>query len=108
MSRLPKVIFVLVIFSFTLTNLVLFLSSKIKTVTPVVLGAESTNYNVDLISYWESFVEKHPTYRDGYLELAHAYKAQGMNDKSKHYLELARILDPNNLEILNTYQELGF
>lgn len=44
----------------------------------VVLGAETDN------SFWEDIVKKHPTYRDGWLEL-------GRIDKVKQ-------IDPNYLQ----------
>lgn len=56
--------------------------------------------------YWEKIVEKNPTYRDGYIELAKIETELGDQNASQKLLEKAKIIDPNSINLLRTEIEL--
>ena len=49
--------------------------------------------------FWENLVAKHPTYRDGWLELAKVSYKLGDESLSRGAIETARAIDPNSPKI---------
>ncbi len=49
-----------------------------------------------IFDYWQNILREHPTYRDGYLELAYLEIQGGDGREAQIALEEARKLDPNH------------
>lgn len=66
-----------------------------------VLGATTENSEDPLIAlteekaFWEEIIEKHPSYRDAYIELADIETHLGNTKHAKELLNLAQGIDPN-------------
>ncbi len=63
--------------------------------------------DIDTANKWKLFLQKHPTYLYGWLELAQFTKDQGNTDEAALYVERARALDPNNETVLKLRKELA-
>lgn len=77
-------------------------SPRAKTIR--VLGVETSPDTERL--YWENIVEKNPTYRDGFIELAKIETERGNTVASEKLLEKAKLIDPNSINLLRTEVEL--
>ncbi len=76
--------------------------------TTEVLGVSNSLSGEELqteIAYWESLVDKRPTFRDGLLKLAVLYANQEDFQRATTYLKQAQLLDPNNHEVLKLERE---
>lgn len=87
-----------------LTNITTFFESK------KVLGIATTQAQESAPTfeyekkYWLDIVSKHPTYRDGYLELAQIEIDLGNKEKAALYIQKARMIDPNS-SIIARFEE---
>lgn len=48
---------------------------------------------------WQSIIQSHPDYRDGYIELSRLTYMLNKSQEARLYIEKARSLDPNNEDI---------
>lgn len=96
-----KVFIAIIFFALLVTsfNITIFVHKHLAT---KVLGAQSeTDDHAELYSlfeeksFWEDVLEKHPTYRDAYLELADIESRLGNQRKAQELLNSARGVDPN-------------
>ncbi len=69
-----------------------------------VLGVKTSPE--DELIYWKTIVEKSPTYRDGYIELARIEFEMGDKLSANNNLEIAKKIDPNSLNLLKTELEV--
>jgi hypothetical protein len=65
-----------------------------------VLGAETKNISnqAELLNereFWEKFLEKNPTYYEGWIELANIELLLGNTDISSNYILKAKEINPN-------------
>lgn len=84
MKHLPLIFFVILILMLSIFNLRLYISEQ------KVLGTkteQNTQIDRDLV-YWREFLEKKPTYFDGWIEL---YSITG----DENYLQKAKEIKPN-------------
>jgi tetratricopeptide (TPR) repeat protein len=100
-----EALFVLVIVVLTGINIFVFIyKQQHPIITQSVLGTETAvDDSTETITFWKSFIEKHPSYREGYMELSRLYSTEGDMKEAIHYYQLAKVLDPNNMFV----QELG-
>lgn len=67
-----------------------------------VLGLQAqANAQQEITYAWEEILKERPDYRDGWLQLSALYLEQGDKLKAKEALLRAKLLDPNNDNILS-------
>ena len=54
--------------------------------------------------FWGNLIENHPSFRDGYLELADIEMKRGNKLRATNLINQAKRIDPNSLEII-TFEE---
>lgn len=59
------------------------------------------------ILYWQDFVNRFPTYRDGYVILTKLYNEKGKSDVAINLIKRALVLDPFSDNVLNEAKVLG-
>lgn len=59
------------------------------------------------LAYWKSIVRKHPTFTDGYVEIAKLQMALDKFDEAQETLLTAHSLSPNSKKVNNTVRVLG-
>jgi len=91
--------FYLLIFSISLSNVVVFLDNSQET--------KIINTLEDELSYWKRVVHTYPSYRDGYLEIARIEYLLGNYYSSRESLETARLKNPNSIKVTNVENVLG-
>lgn len=69
-----------------------------------VLGIES-DPNHEL-KFWQEIVNKNPTYRDAWLEIAKISSRVGETNLTTDALEKAKVIDPNSQKILELEKEI--
>lgn len=94
-------LYLIVIFASLLAisfNLTIFAHNRLAT---RVLGAQTESSEEPLLelteekAFWEDIIEKHPSYRDAYRELADIESRLGNMKRTQEILNLARGIDPN-------------
>jgi Tfp pilus assembly protein PilF len=55
--------------------------------------------NAQHVEYWQKLVADHPTYRDGFLELAQYAYEDGNLDLARAYIKKAKSIDPNSPKV---------
>lgn len=58
------------------------------------------------IDFWIQFLDKHPTYQEGYIELGRLYIKTGLYDQAKKVLGLAQNLNPNTQNLKGAIEAL--
>jgi len=85
---------------FTIAYLVLQVENRKTNRRVLGLQAEIQAQRQEIAS-WEKIVEEKPNFRDGWLQLAAAYAEVGNKEKAQEALNHAKVIDPNNENILS-------
>jgi cytochrome c-type biogenesis protein CcmH/NrfG len=83
--------------SYIKTNNVLGAGSKIPDETPQML--------INQKEYWNGFLNEHPTYVDGWIELTRINLEQGNYEKAKEAYQKALFISPNSPKVV-PYKEV--
>ena len=95
-------LFLLVVLTtLTIFNLAFYLFSKPK-VKYVVQNSPDKE-----VSFWQTFLESHPYYIEGWIQLTKLDIQNGDKSNAQIALENAKKINPNSEEVINLKKELG-
>lgn len=96
-------IFVIFILFLSFANL------EVRQLNNQILGAKIDYSEIEKEkAYWEDLVSRHPSYKDGWLELAKIAAFLGETDYAQGALNTAFQIDPNSKETERVKRDLGF
>ena len=73
-----------------------------------ILGAQADVLGIENEKgFWEAIVVEHPTYRDGWIQIAKLAHELGDENYAAGAYNTAKSIDPNSTELIKLAQEIG-